>query len=390
MNKRLRIAIVVDFLPTTSRPHSGRVNYQRVKALSKYADLQVFCLEPDYLRPTLLRPPASVNAVEVPGARVKNLRYQAVPFLTRALNGRTCAKILTSHVREFGPDVILAYFAYPMGFAAQAVARHLGVPTIIGAVGSDLRRMNGLLVRPLIRKTIMNAECVVTVSEELRHRAIALGAAPEKCVTIYNGCDSEVFRPGDREAAREQLQIPANAELVLFVGNLLAVKGTRELLEATAMMASERPNLRVAFIGEGPLKAELRARVSKPDLAEHVRFVGGALPEEVAQWMRAANVFCLPSHSEGTPNVVIEALSCGRPVVATSVGGTPNLLNARCGILVAPRNARELANGLARALGRAWNEEDIASSFKRSWKEWAKETYEVCEQAVRQGQGGGG
>lgn len=394
VSKRLRIAVAVNFLPTPEHPHRGRANYQRVKALARLADVRAFCVEPWYMPMGLLWPRKAPSAGPVlvhqgegaiaaaGGAIVESLRYRALPFLSRTVNGRAAAKVLTPRIRDFGPDVVIGYFVYPIGFGALQAGRRLGVPTIIGAVGSDLRQ-TGRWTRQLAAQALQNAEFVVAVSEELRQRAIAMGAPPERCRTVHNACDAGIFHRGNRAAARAQLQVEERAELMLFVGSLKALKGVRELLEATALVAARRPNLQIVCIGEGPLEGKLRQRASNADLAEHVRFIGGALPDEVAHWLTAANVFCLPSHSEGCSNVVIEALSCGRPVVATDVGGTPELVNSKSAILVPSGNVGRLATGLVEALDRVWNEEDIVACSSRSWEDWAKEMYEVCEQAVR-------
>lgn len=399
---RLRIALVVNFLPTADQPHRGRANDQRVRALAELAEVKVFCLDGKYPRLRFLRPRtyeqgsarggAEVGGAYQPGREggraeaggqvVENLRYAAFPVVTRVINGWSGARVLTPRMREFRPDVILAYFVYPIGFAAVQAGRELGVPTVIGAIGSDLRQV-GRWVRPLAAQAIQKAALVTTVSEELRQRAITMGAPAEKCRTIRHGCDTGIFHPGDRQAARARLQVAADAELIVFVGSLLPLKGVRELLEATAALASKRPKLRVVCIGVGPLKEELKQRAAQPDLADRVRFTGGAEPGEVARWMTAANVVCLPSYSEGVPDVIIEAVSCGRPVVATEVGGIPEIVNEKCGILVPAKDVQRLAAGLAEGLDRVWNEGDIAASFQRSWGDWARETYEVCWEAAR-------
>lgn len=387
MNRRLRIGVAVNYLPTAAEPYRGAANYQRIKALAELADVRAFCLEPRYPRFELARSLAvssrdSADLHEIAEVEMEHLQYGAIPFFTRALNGRRCARVLLPRLREFRPDVLIAYFAYPMGFAAVAAGSELGVPAIVGAVGSDLRRMNGILMKPIIARTIRTADFVTTVSEELRQRAIARGALPERCRTIYAGCDSDVFHIGDREGVRGELKIDANAQLVLFVGSLLIQKGVRELIEAAAMLIPRRPNLRVVCIGQGPLEAEFRNRASKPDVKDHVAFVGGASPRQIASWLAAANVFCLPSYSEGAPDVVIEAISCGRPVVATNVGGIPELVNSKCGILISPKDSGRLAGALSEALDRAWDEKEIAGCFGRSWQDQASETYDLCRAAV--------
>ncbi|MGC2330859.1 MAG: glycosyltransferase [Candidatus Acidiferrales bacterium] len=145
---------------------------------------------------TLLPAQATSSSDEIRGTAVENLRYWAVPLLTRFVNGLRCGKVLTPRIREFQLDVIIGYFVYPLGFGALQAGRELGIPTVIGAVGSDLRRMNGILVKPLVAQTVKNAAFVTTVSEELRRRAIARGALPEGVRTIHDGCDADIFHPG--------------------------------------------------------------------------------------------------------------------------------------------------------------------------------------------------
>lgn len=402
-DRRLRIGVVVNFLPTEDQRHQGRANEQRARALAELAEVKVFCLDGKYPALKFLRPRtykqgnaggaiaggtyqqgSEYERATAGGQVVENLRYAAFPVVTRVINGWSGARVLTPRMREFRPDVILAYFVYPIGFAALQAGRELGVPTVIGAIGSDLRQ-TGRWVRPWVAQAVQKAAFVTTVSEELRQRAIAMGAPAEKCRTIRHGCDTGIFHPGDRQAARAGLQVPANAELIVFVGSLLPLKGVRELLEATAMLAARRPNLQVACIGEGPNGEEFRARAAKPDLAGCIRFTGGAEPGGVARWMAAANVVCLPSYSEGVPDVIIEAVSCGRPVVATNVGGIPEIVNEKCGVLVPAKDVQGLAAGLAEALVRVWNEGDIAASLRRSWGDWARETYEICWEARERG-----
>ncbi|MGB9605531.1 MAG: glycosyltransferase, partial [Bryobacteraceae bacterium] len=109
-------------------------------------------------------------------------------------------------------------------------------------------------------------------------------------------------------------------------------------------------------------------------------FVGLLPPERVARWMAAADVVCLPSRSEGCPNVLIEAIACGRPVVATAVGGVPELVSAETGTLAPPDRPQALAEALLEALGRHWDPEVIAGQRRRGWDQVAAETCRICEQ----------
>jgi len=161
-------------------------------------------------------------------------------------------------------------------------------------------------------------------------------------------------------------------------------KGIGELLEAFASLASRRPNLRLAYIGDGPGGEHLRARSKHLALEDRVILIGACSSHKVAQWLAAANVLALPSYNEGYPNVVIEALSCGRPVIATNVGGILELVNKTSGILIAPRDTRALAGAIHETMNRHWDEHSISEQFRRGWDEAAEELLGICELALPQ------
>jgi glycosyltransferase involved in cell wall biosynthesis len=181
------------------------------------------------------------------------------------------------------------------------------------------------------------------------------------------------------------LGLAEDAEMVLYVGRLVAEKGLRELLDAAGRLHGSRPRLQLALVGEGPLRTELQALASATGVPVH--FAGAQPPAEVARWMAASNLVTLPSYSEGHPNVLVEALACGRPVVATPVGGIPEVVDASSGLLVPVRDAAALATGLTQALQRDWDSSTLAARFSRSWQQVAQETLQACEQALAQARG---
>jgi teichuronic acid biosynthesis glycosyltransferase TuaC len=389
MPHTIRVAVATHFVPSSSQPFRGRPIYEITKALANITDVQVFCVEPCYPRPAVLQPRTFVHRdadsfYSLPGVEVQYLKYSALPFVTRLLNGHNCGRALLPNLREFQPDLVIGYNVYPEGFGVLAAVRELGIPAVIGAIGSDLLRDRSYFSNQQIARTIRNASFVITVSENLRERAIQLGIPPEKCRAIHNGCDFAIFKPSCRKSVRKELNLAPGAEVVVFTGRLVPSKGLRELFEAAAILRASRPQLQVVCIGEGPMEEELRQRAAQLDLAGCVSVAGVASPPEIARWLAASNVLCLPSHSEGCPNVVIEALSCGRPVVASNVGGIPELLNSQCGILVPPKDVRQLAKGLSQALDYPWSQEDIATRSRRSWDDVARETYDVCCSVVRE------
>lgn len=344
-------------------------------------EIQAFCPLATY--PSILKPRnfSSVRAdpdYSPPDIPARYIEYPALPLLSRPLNGAVAARYVLPHLRRFQPDLILSYYVYPDGYAALSAGKRLGVPVILGAIGSDINRIPDRVSESLTRKALREASSVITVSEHLRAGAIQLGASPERTRAIRNGCDTRVFCHANRAEARIELGLAQDSEIVVFVGLLASTKGVRELMEAMIRLVPSRPNLQLFLIGEGPAQGSLQEQAAGAGIAEHVHFLGRRSSMEIARWHAASNLFCLPSYAEGCPNAVIEALSCGRPVVATSVGGIPELINKDNGVLCSARDAEALAKALIEALDRQWDEPGIASASQRGWEQVAKETWEVC------------
>jgi glycosyltransferase involved in cell wall biosynthesis len=229
---------------------------------------------------------------------------------------------------------------------------------------------------------VQSARRLLVVSEDLGRVATqSYGAQSDRIRVIPNGCDASIFHTGDRNAARDALGLKQDADVVLYVGRLVAEKGLFELLDACRTLSATRPNLQLVLVGEGPLQDELSARIAA-DASLQVRLAGAQPPADVARWMAASNLVTLPSYSEGHPNVLVEALACGRPVVATAVGGIPEVVDASSGVLVPVRDVPALASGLAQVLERDWDEAALARKFSRDWRKVAEDTLAACEDAL--------
>jgi teichuronic acid biosynthesis glycosyltransferase TuaC len=382
-----RIAVVTALFPTREQLYRGQAIYFTTRALTEFAEVRVFCPTaeyPDWLRPVRFHYVPSSGAYTPEDVAAEYFRYPAVPLVSRPLNGYMCARRLTPRLRAWRPDVILSYWLYPDGFAAVLAGHKLGIPVVVGSRGSDLLRIGDRATAWFTRRTLRRAAQVLTVSEDLRRHAIQQGARAENVTTVRNGCEARLFGVNDRAAARAHLGIPTEARLVLYVGRLDPGKGIEDLLSAAQRMQAPE-GLRMVFLGEGTLQAEFRRSADALGVASRVSFAGACRREEVARWIAACDLLALPSYSEGCPNVVLEAITGGRPVVATTVGGIPEVVNDRCGILVPPGDVEQLARALGRALDADWDPAAIAAQFRRSWRQVAAETMAVCSRLMHDG-----
>jgi glycosyltransferase involved in cell wall biosynthesis len=385
----MRIAVVTRYFPSSGEPAQGRSLYETLRVLSRSAEVQVFypnATYPRFLQPRTRTYDKLDPSFRPPDISVSYFNYPALPLISRPFNGWMTARTLLPHVRAFAPDVVFGCFLYPEGFAALRIGRSLGVPVSVMSIGSDLNRIGDSLSARYTRTVLREADSIVTVCDDLRKTAVAKGAPAAKARAVLNGCDLAVFCPQDRSRARERLGIDPSCEAVVYVGRTDLKKGLRELVEAVAALHTSRPDLHCYLVGRGPDRAAIEDAIRTSEAGGYVHLVSGCAFEEVATWMSAASVVTLPSYMEGCPNVILEALACGRPVVATNVGGIPEVLSDSCGRLVPPRDPAKLAEALASVLDASWDPKAVSAHGSRSWSAPAAELMEVLEALVANAQ----
>ena len=317
---------------------------------------------------------------EIAGIQVTHPRTLFVPRLAHATWGPLYAASIATAVLRYRNrvDVVLGSWAYPDGFAAILAARALGVPCVVKLHGSDVNIVAKLPgPRRLSAWALPQAAKVVAVSRALADEVAELGVPRDRIAIVMNGVDAELFHPGDRAAARRELGLPAGP-LALYVGNLKVEKGVLDLAAAWA----DVPTGTLAIVGGGPVRRELEDAVSR--FGDRVRVVGPQPLDRIPRWLAACDVLVLPSHAEGTPNVVLEALACGRRVVATAVGGIPDLLTTDAlGTLVPPHDPKALGVALAHALTTPYDADHVAALGARGgWEASAAALHAVLAEAA--------
>lgn len=284
------------------------------------------------------------------------------------------------------PDLIHAHFSYPDGFGMIELAKKWNIPLVISALGTIERKVayEGSYTSGQIIKAMNFADKVLSVSEDLKLHIVNLGINENNVIVVPNGVDTEKFKPAGKENARKLLNLPLDKNIILFVGALRSIKGVDYLIEAAKNFVDSNTELYLVGRDDG-LKKSLKKMAQDFKITDFIKFIGPVNHEDIPLWISASDILVLPSLSEGRPNVVLEALACEVPVVATDVGGIPELIiNGETGYLVPAKNPLELSEKVNKLLGDENQREKMGKFGRKSiiqrgltWEAHAKKTVDI-------------
>lgn len=383
----MNLLVATNLFPDLSEPWRGLDNATLVHALQK--------LDPSLnIRIQAFRPSfkhlgnASNELKPRPEDVGLQLDYFWTPYVPRLggmnhwLFSRAFASARKALPRDFFPQAVLVPWLFPDACGVAMLAAAWAVPIVAVAQGSDVHRYldmpwRGRAILAMSRRV----KAIVTRSHDLENRLVRYGVPGSKVQTVYNGVDVHTFKPASRTAARDELNLPQNERLLLFVGNFLPVKGLDFLLDAfVQVLATARQSVRLALIGGGPLEGDLRAQAAGLGITGRVHFLGRHAAPQVARWMQAADAVCLTSHNEGVPNVVLESLSSGRAPVCMDVGGIAEVVEPVLGrrFLVQQRDATAYATALMDVLQHPPDENALHLAARSySWENCAQKYLEL-------------
>jgi teichuronic acid biosynthesis glycosyltransferase TuaC len=324
------------------------------------------------------------------GLDIRHPRYFLVPKIGMPAYGYLMAvsllPVLRNIEKEYSFDVIDSHFVFPDGFCAMLLGRVLKKPVVITARGSDINLYGQFrTIRPLLSYCLRRADWVITVSQALKQTVAKLNVPSEKIAVIPNGVDGTKFHPIDRAEARKSLGLPIDAKIILSVGRLVELKGFDILISALQILKNDygMKDLYLAIAGTGALRGRLERLAASIGMASSVRFAGDVPHDSLYQWYSAADIFCLASEREGLPNVILESMACGTPVVATNVGGIPEIVASDQVGLLCQRNDKSVAASIRKAFSRSWDRKEISRvANENTWDKAAQSTYEVLQNVV--------
>ena len=355
MRKKIRLLTFSTLYPSSVRPGHGIFVETRLRELVSSGEVEsrvvapvpwFFSTDPrfgEYARMARTPLRETRNGFDVQYPRYflpPKVGMNIAPF-TLAMGARPAVKRLIDEGYDF--DVIDSHYYYPDGVAAAILARHFKKPFTVTARGSDIN----LISRHLIPRRLMGwaaewASASIGVSAALTDAMRQLGMPAPRLRTMPNGVDMTLFRMHPQMEARAALGW-LQAPTLLSVGNLVENKGHHIAIESLAQL----PEFRLVISGEGPQRPALEQLARQLGVSPRLTFLGRVDQAQLAVCYSAADILVLPSSREGWPNVLLESMACGTPVVATRVGGIPEIVNsAQAGRLISARTASSLVEGI--------------------------------------------
>ncbi|MEK5135799.1 glycosyltransferase [Bacillus sp. FSL W8-0645] len=357
----MKVLWLTSVYPSEKHPSEGVFHETQVQELLKQG-IQVTVICPNPVNPPVLRmlKASYRQKKDLPEQEVRNgvtvyrPPYTALPGqLKWAQPSKRIASTVLSAMQRYqlSPDFIHAHFAMPSGGAAAVIQKKTQIPYLLTLHGSDVNVYPSYSkgAHAAFETAVKQASAVLTVSEELAKKTHDMTKVEAKCLPLGIPLQSFSKTEEDQQGIRKKLGLPLHDKLVVFVGRLVKEKGLLELADAVSGL----DGVKAVFVGKGPLAKELTERAGASIL------LPGQVPnDQVKDYLIAADLFALPSYSEGMPTVVLEALALKVPVIATRVGGLPTLFSSYQHLLVDPHSVNQLKEAIhAYLYENRWNEQ---------------------------------
>lgn len=334
MTKKIRSLLFSTLYPSTIRPGHGIFVETRLQELLKSGEVETRVVSPvPWFFSTHPRYGEYARMAKTPlredfhGLDVQHPRYFLPPKVGMSIAPFLMAlgaiPAINQLLREgFDFDLIDAHYYYPDGVAAALLAKWFRKPLLITARGTDVNLISRFFVpRQLIRWAANRASASITVSNALSEVLSSIEVDRSKLTVLRNGVDLQRFHPQPQAEARQNLGWPTGPTL-LSVGNLVENKGH----DIAVKLLTQLPDFRLVIVGAGPERNALESLSAQLGVTERLIFAGRVAQENLLTYYSAADILILASSREGWPNVLLESMACGTPVVATDVGGIPEVI----------------------------------------------------------------
>ena len=370
----IKLVVFSSLFPSTERPSAGLFIRERMFRVGKHVPITVISPVPWFpfqniirlWRPNFRPQPQRIEYQD--DICVYFPRFLSVPGVFKCFDGFFMGLgaflVLKKLKGENAFILIDAHFAYPDGYAATLLGKWFNVPVTITLRGTEVPLSKMPARKDRMMRALENATKVFAVADSLKQHVVKLGANAEKIEVVGNAVDTQKFFPIDKQEARQQLNLPENAKILVSVGGLVKRKGFHRVIEVLPGLLKNHPDLIFLIVGgnspEGGIQKQLEHQVEQLGLQQHVRFLGMLPAEKLRIPLSAADLFVLATENEGWANVFLEAMACGLPVITTNVGGNSEVVcRPELGTIVPFGDANALEISLLEGLDKQWDKEKI-------------------------------
>lgn len=389
MNRKKILAISYLF-PNSEKPNHGIFVYNRLNAMAKYADVTVINPIPWSPLHSFIDKFKHLRNIPAKTQRgnltIYHPRYLSIPGYAKGIEIPTYRSAVKRVINDIGFDfdLIDLHWTFPDLPTGDYLSNRYGVPYRVTLRGMEAFHIqDGDVRQGAVAQYLNTVGSIISLSTEMANQAISMGVSPEKVTVIRNGVDTEMFFYKPIEESRALLKLPKEHRIVLGVGSLIHRKGFDVVIKAMAEIESKEKLFHFYILGsegpEGDYRSELKKLVREKELENFVHFVGAVPNETLVDWYNAADVFCLSSRGEGSPNVLTEALACGCSAVSTKVGSAPDIMESEkdLGVLVDVDDSHNMRDALLQLLANENDRQQRAEVFgKYTWDWCAKQTFD--------------
>jgi len=231
--------------------------------------------------------------------------------------------------KSFDFNIIHSHTVTPDGLAGAILGKFFGLPTICSIRGCDINNypFRSKIYYRFSRYVLENTNILLANNQVILEKARAIARNEIRTACIYNGVDKSLFFPVlEKGPLRRNLSLPRDKVLIVFIGGFMAAKGVSELVHAYGSLNRCEAETHLILIGDGPLLPEIKSRLAQDGLIQNVTITGRITQKLAADYLRSSDIFVLPSHTEGMPNALLEAMACGLAAIITPVGGVEEIV----------------------------------------------------------------
>ena len=390
IEERKKILAISYLFPNSEKPNHGIFVYNRLNAMTKYADVTVINPIPWSPLHSFIDKFKHLRNIPAKTQRgnltIYHPRYLSIPGYAKGIEIPTYRSAVKKVINDIGFDfdLIDLHWTFPDLPTGDYLSNRYGVPYRLTLRGMEAFHIqDGDVRQASVAQYLNKVGSIISLSTEMANQAISMGVSPEKVTVIRNGVDTEMFFYKPIEESRALLKLPKEHRIVLGVGSLIHRKGFDVVIKAMAEIESKEKLFHFYILGsegpEGDYRSELKKLVKEKELENFVHFVGAVPNETLVDWYNAADVFCLSSRGEGSPNVLTEALACGCSAVSTKVGSAPDIMESEkdLGVLVDVDDSHNMRDALLQLLSKENDRQHRAEVFgKYTWDWCAKQTFD--------------